>query len=224
MVRICFIMLFMALVSGCSTPYMIDRGRDAKDILTASVGVGAGGKVRTGPLQFGLWFNCAEAGLRGGEAVKAAPFEVSESSNMPKALDFLYFAYGVETFSGGPLAPERGKTFHAGTFLFLTAPVPEQLLFGPKSNRKSGGYAKYNPFAYWTEVEAAIGLGGTVRLGVNLGEAVDFLLGWTTLDIFGDDIASKRMGGSPSQIDSEEPAATTSKTPSSDTDQPLADP
>jgi len=34
-----------------------------------------------------------------------------------------------------------------------------------------------------------VGLGGTVKLGLNPGELLDFILGWTTLDIFHDDIA-----------------------------------
>jgi hypothetical protein len=33
----------------------------------------------------------------------------------------------------------------------------------------------------------SIGLYYGVRAGVNVNEAVDFLLGWTTLDIMGDD-------------------------------------
>ncbi|MEW6743584.1 MAG: hypothetical protein AB1486_12580 [Planctomycetota bacterium] len=36
------------------------------------------------------------------------------------------------------------------------------------------------------EVAASAGVGG--RAGVNLGELLDFLLGWTTLDICGDDV------------------------------------
>ena len=38
-----------------------------------------------------------------------------------------------------------------------------------------------------TQCELAAGLGPTVRLGFNPGELVDFILGWTTLDIYGDD-------------------------------------
>ena len=33
----------------------------------------------------------------------------------------------------------------------------------------------------------------TFRAGVNVGELIDFLLGWTTLDIFGDDLGAKNM-------------------------------
>lgn len=41
---------------------------------------------------------------------------------------------------------------------------------------------------YYTQLEVAAGLGYTVRLGFNPGELLDFLLGWTTIDIFGDDV------------------------------------
>lgn len=40
---------------------------------------------------------------------------------------------------------------------------------------------------YLTQVEVAFGLGLTVRLGLGLGDLLDFGLGWTTLDILGDD-------------------------------------
>lgn len=187
-----FMPAFLALVllSGCATPYMANRKRDAMDIVTATVGGGAGGKVRAGPLQLGLMLNLAEAGLRGGEIVKPEAIETSDSG-LSKSMEGLYFAYGLETFNGGPLAPERGKSFHAITVAMLTAPIPESILFGPKPRWPSGVHAKYNPIAYWTQVEAAIGIGGTVRLGFNFGELVDFILGWTTLDIFMDDIEGK---------------------------------
>jgi len=177
---------------------MVNRGRDAKDILTATVGGGAGGKVRAGPLQLGLMLNCAEMGLRGGEFVRAAPFQKAESG-LPGSMDALYWAYGIETFNGGPLAPARGKSFHAVTFAMCTAPISERFLFGKKSRRHSGEHAKYSPIPYWTQIEAAIGVGGTIRLGVNPGELIDFLLGWTTLDIFGDDIEERAKRQPPGQ-------------------------
>jgi hypothetical protein len=42
---------------------------------------------------------------------------------------------------------------------------------------------------YLTQVEVVIAIGGSVRLGLNPLEAVDFVLGWTTLDVLGDDSA-----------------------------------
>jgi len=52
--------------------------------------------------------------------------------------------------------------------------------------------------AYYTEGEVALGCHYTVRLGVNPGELLDFLLGWTTLDIYGDDLEhAKRSSKGP---------------------------
>ena len=185
-------MAAIASMAGCASPYMTDRGRDAADIFTATAGVGAGGKARVGPLHLGLLFNCAEAGLRGGEVVVSRPFEKSELGT-PKSLDMLFFAYGLEAFEGGPLAPDRGKCFQSVTFVYLTAPAPESIVYGKTTKRASGRHAVYSPAPYWTEIEACVGLGGTLRLGFNPGELLDFILGWTTLDIFGDDLESKKL-------------------------------
>jgi hypothetical protein len=37
-----------------------------------------------------------------------------------------------------------------------------------------------------------LGLGGTLRLGFNPGELLDFILGWTAIDIYNDDAVSVR--------------------------------
>jgi hypothetical protein len=43
----------VASATGCASTknYLLDRGRDAADFFTATVGVGAGAKVRIGPLE-----------------------------------------------------------------------------------------------------------------------------------------------------------------------------
>ena len=59
----------IASMTGCASTkaYFIDRGRDAADIFTVTVGEGGGAKARVGPLQIGLWGNHDVAGLMGGE-------------------------------------------------------------------------------------------------------------------------------------------------------------
>ena len=37
------------------------------------------------------------------------------------------------------------------------------------------------------------GFGGTIKLGFNPGELLDFILGWTTIDIFSDDFEAKKQ-------------------------------
>jgi hypothetical protein len=67
------------------------------------------------------------------------------------------------------LTDRRGKEYGAGMFW-----IP----FLSVSNRAF----------YYTQIEAAAGLWYTVRLGFNPGELLDFLLGWTTIDILSDDV------------------------------------
>ena len=189
--------ILVAFLSGCaSTGYWANRRRDAADMATVTVGAGIGGKAHVGPLQAGMFFNCAEAGLRGGGIVKNGIFEMSEMK-WPKSLDAIFWAFGGEIFEGGPLSLERGKAYQAVTLFYLTASLPESLpaslMYGPKTTRPSGIVAKYNPIPYWTQIEAAVGLGGTLRLGLNPGEMLDFILGFTTLDIFGDDIVLRKV-------------------------------
>ena len=43
----------------------------------------------------------------------------------------------------------------------------------------------------FTQIEILFGLGITFRLGFNPGELIDFLLGWSTVDIYHDDIGKK---------------------------------
>ena len=50
---------------------------------------------------------------------------------------------------------------------------------------------------YYTQIEVTAALLVSVRVGVNAGELLDFILGWTTLDLFGDDIASVRPAEEP---------------------------
>ena len=54
------------IATGCATPYMKDRGRDAADIFTASIGYGGGVKARVGPVNPGLFLEVDVAGFRGG--------------------------------------------------------------------------------------------------------------------------------------------------------------
>ena len=44
---------------------------------------------------------------------------------------------------------------------------------------------------YFTDLEVAAGFIATFRVGANPGELIDFLLGWTTLDIFSDDLEAR---------------------------------
>ena len=176
------VVIFM---TGCSTPYMIDRTRDAADILTAAVGLGAGAKARVGPLRAGVYGIFDRAGLRGGEVqCYDSESEVGEAS---------YIIASFEEFLPAkcPIAEQRGKHFQAVGVLVFSASV-SAIPTSSSAIRRSvvrKPWRQHLPF--YTQIETAFGYGGTVRLGLNPGELIDFVLGWATVDIFDDDIAGR---------------------------------
>ena len=189
------ILLGLALISaGCVSPrgYLLDRWADTKDIFTASVGTGGGARARAGPLNAGLFLNRDRAGLRGGEC-----FRLSDGPLVGGDSDGVLLLFYGDQFDlrHPPVAPskstshrpryqlvgdilaERNKCFRSG---IIPLPSPLTLFELPKT-----------PY-YYTQLEVAVGVGGTLRLGFNPGELLDFLFGWTTLDIFRDDLEARR--------------------------------
>jgi len=159
--------MVVATLTGCASTkaYFVDRDRDAADIFTATVGVGGGAKAQIGPLNLGLPF-CAswgETGLRGGMLVSSPDDYFGDDG-------WLLF-FGAEEFD--LRSDLRGKSISFGTI-------------GPEPPRTHGNPAKF------TQIEVVVGLGGTIRLGFNPGELLDFILGWTTIDIYKDDLESRK--------------------------------
>lgn len=163
-----------AISTGCTTPYMSDRGRDAADIFTATIGIGAGAKARVGPLQAGLIANVEKGGLRNGDFFVHHEESYSIRDN-PGEVNF--FILGRETSNTSENIRLRHKEFNT---LNLVVPVgivePETCQLKPH---------------YFTQLEVICGLGPSIRLGFNPGELLDFILGWTHIDIYKDDIAEK---------------------------------
>ena len=89
---------------------------------------------------------------------------------------------------------ERGKTYVAGALLAepsesanpTTVGIP---FLGIVCEQRDDLAPLFHP--YYSQLEIAAGLLGDVRVGVNAGEFVDFLLGWACIDIFSDDIAGR---------------------------------
>jgi hypothetical protein len=46
---------------------------------------------------------------------------------------------------------------------------------------------------FYTQIEVAGGFIATLRVGFNPGELLDFIVGWTTIDLFGDDLGMRRL-------------------------------
>lgn len=182
----------MAIMTGCASTqgYFVDRGRDAVDVLTVGIGRGVGAKVHVGPVQTGLIWNEDVFGLRCGEISYWPAFSPinrdlilrrqpprSFEQLLPLPVIFhpdLGIHGGGESYVSQAFAGRRGKEFDVFNIMPL---IPVAL-----TSQNSPAW----PF--YTQIEAVVALGPSLRLGFNLGELFDFILGWTTLDIFNDDL------------------------------------
>ncbi len=168
------ILVIIATANGCTSTrgYLADRGNDAADIQTIAGGLGAGAKVRVGPFAFGLIYHQEAIGLRGGALYEDLSFD--------EGIGDCHLAFlGAESFTihdfPESIWEKRKKNYHTP---YLVIPIP---IACPSSQN-------IETFAYSTQIETVIGLGPSVRIGVNPGELLDFLLGWGTLDILHDDL------------------------------------
>ncbi len=204
-----FICSLALMGSGCATRgYFADRLGDAGDIFTATVGIGAGAKVRVGPIQPALIFNHDIAGLQ------------------------------IGRLFAGPLFPEYGfergeyEVFCPFPLRFIVGSVgwlPPHPFADPETRWRLGrGYRPPNYHGYWivgknraytpwayremyrteprvgsaslfpcivfscpiqhnAQIEVAGGLGLTARVGFNPVELLDFVLGWFRIDLCNDD-------------------------------------
>jgi len=172
------ILLSLALAtSGCATcGYLLDRGRDAADIFTATLGIGCGIKARAGPIQPALFQNADLCGLRTGQIFwNGNDLILNDELYTPFPLKKWQLTSGTETFriDTSPIPEERAK------YVVAYSPFP--------------GIAIGTPATFYTQIELAGGLGLTLRLGFNAGELLDFILGWSTLDILNDDIGISQL-------------------------------
>lgn len=168
------ILALVALGVGCSTPYMTDRGRDAADVFTAVIGLGGGVQARIGPVAQGLGFNVNYAGLQSGEC-----FGGIQEYGGENGTDGAFLLWtGSDGYPSDVTKARRKhyKAFHLLGIAYPGAPCG-QIIYPP-------------PF--FTQIEASIGVGGTLKLGLNPGELLDFLLGWAMLDIYGDDLETRK--------------------------------
>jgi len=172
------------LLTGCASTggYFVDRGRDATDIVTLCVGVGAGAKAQLGPLHTGLIADVDLAGLRGG---RLFVFHRDNHLGLPNSIDLEAVLYGTSWFYHDlhSYAEDQRRKYFSSTPFDPNWPLPIFRL----SDANPGGSA-----SYYTQVEAVVALGPSIRLGFNPGELLDFILGWTTLDIFNDDLERKK--------------------------------
>ena len=180
--KLTIVLFVTAAVGGCaSSAYLINRRSDAADILTLTIGMAFGGRARVGPLHAGVIRGIGSEGLRGGEGVAEG---ICGGSGEVECLVIPFpsetelasaWCFGEEAFQPGS---PRGKGYVAASRIpFVTTD------FGPEKDRALPAFP-----AYWTQVEAQMGVILGPRIGMNPGEILDFVVGWTTIGMFGDDL------------------------------------
>jgi hypothetical protein len=176
--KIVFLLVNLCLICGCaSSGYWAHRARDGADVFSFAVGQGLGLKARIGPVTAGLLEDYTAAGLRGGEFCTQNLSGRDIDYETLGAIDGQFVVDNAERFNLTKL--QRRKNFEASS-LGGGMHIPLLSLLQSDSS-----------FAYYMQVEAVLGLQGSVRAGFNIGEFFDFILGWTTIDILHDDVEVK---------------------------------
>lgn len=181
----CALTAGVLVCSGCaSSGYFTDRGRDAADIVTATLGTGTGAKARAGPIQPAIFKNSDLVGLRSGTLFLEGnglvyndelylPYPVGRrKGKWPVSFGDEKFSLGLDTVA----ARRKKDVFAESLFPCVTIAMPA---------------------SYYTQIEVGGGLGLTLRFGFNAGELLDFVLGWAGIDFFDDDIETRKRHRSP---------------------------
>lgn len=193
----------VGMLTGCATTreYLTDRGRDASDILTFTVGRGLGAKARIGFVQTGLLYNRDYAGLRSGSLFTSAELEPENYGNDYQKHNAKESELGPIGLVGLPVAyfmPYWGDGSGIRTYRYYSTGNDQFRPIGvPKARGKqvdswsSTLLVTHDSPQHIGQVEAVLGLGGSVRIGFNTGELLDFLVGIFGGDLFEDDLAMR---------------------------------
>lgn len=211
-------LLLAAINGGCMSGYVGNRARDAADIMTFTLGAGSGIKARVGPLQLAAFENTDLMGLRAGlgflhgadlvdnkEAYSPLPVFGNMNWADPVAVDaFTYGKHTVDEHRGEreyihsrPQFPDWAGTFGREIFQHDPETSSERRGKGTLAAAPLPVLVRSRPPAFYTQIEIAGGLLFTLRLGVNPGEFIDFVLGFTGIDLFGDDLKLDRANQNP---------------------------
>ena len=125
-----------------------------------------------GPLHAGLYGGSDVYGLRGGQWGNKKKSGGFGAIVFPD-LDIEATVWSLEDFSFGEV---RQKDFESRGYPLLAF----------------AGWREHRTRYFYTQIEAAVGLLGGVRLGVNPGELLDFVVGFAGMDVFGDDRGQQR--------------------------------
>lgn len=173
-----------SVITGCASGrvYFADRGRDAADIFTISVQKGIGVDAQISFITPAAGLTETLIGLEDGRFVTnpistIRPFHDSDSGSAVLGLPLLFTFKGVQD-RWDTVIENRNKSYQ---LCLLLGFIP----FEMKSSDKITPH-------YLTKVEVGASLFYGIRVGVNPGEFVDFLLGWFGVDMFGDDYGARK--------------------------------
>ena len=184
---------------ACTGGYLPNRGHDAADVFTATLGYGVGVKARVGPLQAGLMTEVTGFGLRAGDLLGISDFWPT-GYDTPASWEATATICNLEVCRGGKTAKQRGKAFSYSTDAPIVYP---QSPYEARPHETDDAVVRrvkrleeeeyvHAPAPFFTEIEVVAALGPSIRLGFNPGELLDFILGWTTLDIYNDDLEKRK--------------------------------
>jgi hypothetical protein len=177
------IVLMVSCLSGCA--YFHDRGRDACDMVTiAGEAPNVGVSLQLGNSAVGI-------GMGGGKGIGLR----SGALGMYETAEFHLGLFGAKILEPDKTDFFRGKGYeYSYEWTWISKEDEYDQFYREHHKHKdalntNGTVEEGEWFNAW-QCEAALGLGVGARAGVNLAEILDFVLGWTTLDICDDDLAS----------------------------------
>lgn len=187
--QLAVLMLVAALATGCASTggYLANRGRDFADIFTLGVELGGlNASAQVGPIATGLGFAKGKGwGLVQGNL---GPYEFEEMN---------FVVVGSKLVALNPEADYAGYMIGYEWVRTLVL-LPTTIVVSMISGDSDGETLDTKPFRVghggWRpcfQIEADVNVLGGLRAGINLAEGLDFILGWTTLDIFNDDVEKR---------------------------------
>jgi len=166
---LCVFTAMAGLTSSCA--FTENRLRDVGDIFTITCGIGFGGGLHVGPVSTGAGMVWDVYGLSSGY------FGKNQMGHFSSGCSFHLIVIGTEDAWSNLETRNRAKEYNADCY-FIGLPVYEQGLKG-------------KPLVppYFFQFEASAGFFGALRVGFNVAELVDFVLGFAGIDLLRDDVA-----------------------------------
>ena len=201
-----FVLACACLLGGCASmgTYLAQRGRDAADVFTLTVGVGDGVGIRAGPVHVSAIISSDLAGLKGGQFFTNGNDLMYNEQKLaflpiPRSQDWATRQREMEE-NEKLRAKAEGREWKRTKTRWEPNWFGSDIFFqdqGEPCDVRGKNIMANSPFpfyvvsenpAYYTQIEIAGGLLLCLRAGFNPGELLDFILGWTGVDIYGDDV------------------------------------